>query len=668
MKKILIGLGVVVVIIIGVMVALPALVPLDRIKAEAVTAVKEATGRDLTFKDLSVSVFPSLAVTVSDVSLSNPPGFATTPMVHLAQLDASLKVMPLLGGRLEVDRFILDSPTVALEVNAAGKNNWTFEGTKAAAETAAAATPDAAKSSSKGDNLLKDLLLEDIKITNGTFTLNDAKTKSTVQIQKIGLDIGMKGLDQPLKLNGTVTWQGREIQLNTTVDKPRAVLDAGTTKLSTDLAVQGLMKLTFAGQVNVSTTAADGTVDLSAPMLRDLLAWVSGAPVALPPNTFGPLALKGTVSGSPAKVAVSNVDLSLDQIKGKGDLSVALNQAVPDITAHLSTNVLDLNPYMASGGGAAGSGGGTGGGGNAAPKSAGWSTDPIDLSGLKAVNAALTLNVDGLLVEKITVGKSALQVTLRNGVLTTNLSEMAFYQGQGRAKVVLNASQPKLGVDLDASLKGMAIEPFLKDMANFGNLTGTGAVEIKIAGTGSNQKQIVQTLNGHAALTFTNGAIKGIDLASMIQNVASAFGVTNSQGQKTEFTKMGGTFTIVNGIATNKDFVLESPVIQANAAGTINLPDQTLNYRVTPQVVSGAGSLSVPVLVSGPWSNLTWAPDLAAIAAQQGKRLLNDALKGQIPGLGGGTSGGSGSGSGGANPLQNIEKDIGKGLGGLFGR
>lgn len=664
MKKILIGLGVVVVIIIGVMVALPALVPLDRIKAEAVTAVKEATGRDLTFKDLSVSVFPSLAVTVSDVSLSNPPGFASTPMLHLAQLDASLKVMPLLGGRLEVDRFILDNPTIALEVNAAGKNNWTFEGTKAAAETAAAATPDAAKSS-KGDNLLKDLLLEDIKIKNGTFTLNDAKTKSTLQIQKIGLDVGMKGLDQPLKLDGTVTWQGRDIQLNTTVDKPRAVLDAGTTKLSTDLSVQGLMKLAFAGQVNVGTTAADGTIDLSAPMLRDLLAWVSGAPVALPPNTFGPLALKGTVSGSPTKVAVSNVDLSLDQIKGKGDLSVALNQAVPDITAHLSTNLLDLNPYMASAGGAAG--GGAGGGGSAAPKAAGWSTDPIDLSGLKAVNAALTLNVDGLLVEKITVGKSALQVTLRNGVLTANLSEMAFYQGQGRAKVVLNASQPKLGVDLDASLKGMAIEPFLKDMANFGNLTGTGAVEIKITGNGASQKQIIQTLNGHAALTFTNGAIKGIDLASMIQNVASAFGVTNSQGQKTEFTKMGGTFTITNGIATNKDFVLESPVIQANAAGTINLPDQTLNYRVTPQVVSGVGSLSVPVLVSGPWSNLTWTPDLAAIAAQQGKRLLNDALQGQIPGLGGGTSSGSGGGSG-SNPLQGIEKDIGKGLGGLFGR
>ena len=46
-------------------------------------------------------------------------------------------------------------------------------------------------------------------------------------------------------------------------------------------------------------------------------------------------------------------------------------------------------------------------------------------------------------------------------------------------------------------------------------------------------------------------------------------------------------------------------------AGTVDLPQRTVNYRVTPNV---AGVLAVPVDVTGPWDNLSYRPDLAGIA------------------------------------------------------
>lgn len=55
-------------------------------------------------------------------------------------------------------------------------------------------------------------------------------------------------------------------------------------------------------------------------------------------------------------------------------------------------------------------------------------------------------------------------------------------------------------------------------------------------------------------------------------------------------------------------------------AGTVELPPRTVNYRVTPKLVasgegqggqSQAAGLTIPVVVSGPWSDLSFKPDLA---------------------------------------------------------
>src|SRR5690606_11111878 len=56
--------------------------------------------------------------------------------------------------------------------------------------------------------------------------------------------------------------------------------------------------------------------------------------------------------------------------------------------------------------------------------------------------------------------------------------------------------------------------------------------------------------------------------------------------------------------------------------GTVNLPQYSVNYRVTPMVVAslkGQGGkdkqgLEVPVIVSGPLDNPRYTPDLAGMA------------------------------------------------------
>ena len=72
-----------------------------------------------------------------------------------------------------------------------------------------------------------------------------------------------------------------------------------------------------------------------------------------------------------------------------------------------------------------------------------------------------------------------------------------------------------------------------------------------------------------------------------------------------------------------------SPLFRVTGKGQTSLPARTVNYRVEPKAVAsttgqgGATDLSgvaVPVLITGPWHDLSYAPDLSGMAL--------DAIKG----------------------------------------
>jgi AsmA protein len=104
----------------------------------------------------------------------------------------------------------------------------------------------------------------------------------------------------------------------------------------------------------------------------------------------------------------------------------------------------------------------------------------------------------------------------------------------------------------------------------------------------------------------------------------------------------------------------------------VELPPRTVHYRVEPKAVaslegqggkSDVGGIQVPVIIEGPWDNLSYRPDLEAMLKGQATKAIGDAIGGKAGGIGGllGGSGGSSSGEQKSGPLP-INP------GGLFGR
>ena len=664
MKKILIGLGCVVALVVVAAVVVPAFVPVEVYKKELLTRIEESTGRQARIDgDFAFSILPRVEFIAGKVSLGNAQGGKAETMMSLERLTVRVAVIPLLSGNLEVDTLVLEKPVINLEVDKAGRPNWQF-----AAAGASAPKPSAPAAESSGMGLAG-LRLDDVRLVDGRVSYADARTGAAHRIDDVDLEVSLPSLDSPMKAAGSLVWNKERVTLALGLSRPNAFLAGGATDIEAGLTAAPV-NLSFKGSASAGRTqAAQGAVDLDVPSVRKLAAW-AGSPLDAPGSGLGPLRITGTLDMKGKLVAFRDARLSLDDIKGAGDLSFDGSRARPFIKAALKLGMLDLNPYLPpeepSGRPAAG--------GKAGPSD--WSDEPIDLKALNDLNAELDLGVDGLAIRKIKVGESSLMVRLRDGVLVTDLTKLAMYGGNGRATVTTNAKGPVPSVTVDFALADFQANPFLTDVMDFERLEGTAHADAKVSTRGRSQREMISALSGGGKVQFLNGAIRGINLAAMARNVTSAF-LDSGAGapQKTDFSEITGTYRIAGGIVTNDDLQMLAPLMRLTGKGQVDLPKRQVNYRLEPKLVAttegqggaaGAKGITVPVIIKGPFHDLSYGPDLSGavegLAREPGKAL--DSLKGLIPGQG---SGGSGTEKPADEPSSQPSGPL-DGLKDLFGR
>lgn len=639
MRKLLIGLGVVVVLLLVAVVVAPLLIPLETYRAQIEQQGSNATGREFKIGgDISLSILPSLAARVEEVTLANAPGAAEPTMVQVGALDIKLQIWPLLTGEVAVDRFVLVEPVIHLEVSKDGKPNWDFGG---AQQPQAEGGDGGGGADSGGGFNLADLRLGEVRLERGKVTYKDGVSGASYAIDDINADLSLPGLSEPFAAKGSAVWNGKKIDLDVASDTLAPLLEGGASKLEAKISSEPIT-FSYAGEMSApSPLKLAGTVDLDIPSVRELAAW-AGQPLEFPGEGFGPFSAKGQLGVTDKRIALNEAQIRFDAIEGNGALAAETGGARPKITARLDVETLDVNPYLppeteAEGGGqAADSGGGEAQGD--------WSDEPIELAPLKLVDADLSFSAGAIKVRKIEIGKSALTVKLNEGVLTADLSELALYQGGGKGKLTLDGSKATPAVQANFDLAEVQAEPLLRDAAGIERLLGTMSGKIAVTSQGKSQRDLVSALDGDGAVTFLDGAIKGINIASMLRSISvSALREGFSESEKTDFAELSGTFRIADGIATNNDLKMVAPLLRLAGQGTVSLPPRTLDYRLEPKAVAsiegqgGAKDLAgimIPFRVAGPWSSPSFTPDVGGALKEQIKdpEKLKERLKNLVPG------------------------------------
>lgn len=647
MKKLMIGLAALVIIVIVALVAVPFLIPVETYKQQIAERTRAATGRTLEIKgNFALSLLPRLELVAEDVSFANAPGATEPNMVTLDSLLVQLQVWPLLSGEIKVDSFVLVEPVIHLEVDEQGRANWDFGERDEDDEKEERAEIEV----EEGEGI-EALSLGDVRLENGLLTYRDARSGQTAEISKIDMTLSLPDLDSPVSADGSLVWNGETVTLTAKSRNLRGLMAGKVTPL--DLAVESKpIALGYKGSITTGEPGRlEGNIDLDVPSIRELAAW-TGNPIEAGGTGLGPLKITGKVAAEGPSIAFTEAAIALDEMSAQGDLRADLGGAKPYLKGRLEIEQIDLNPYLppvkegeaAPGAAPAGE-----------PTGAGWSEEPIDFEGLKAANVDFDLVVGGIRIQEIKVGRSAVTVALKDGLLDLDLKELALYGGQGSGRLSLDGRGKVPAVAKSFAIQGVQAAPFLTDAAGFDRLDGTGRFDISIQTKGRSQKEMVGALAGKGAVKFVDGAIKGINLGAMVRNVSSAFLDPKArEAQKTDFAELSGTFTIAKGILRNDDLLLLNPLLRLTGAGSADLPQRRVNYRIEPKVVAttegqgGAaevGGVTVPVIVDGPWDDLSYRPDLAGLiegVAKDPAKALEGAKK-TIEGLQEGATGGLGT-------------------------
>jgi len=631
MRKFLIGLGILVVLLIAVVVALPFFIPVDWVKEQAENQARENTGRELSINgDVSLSIFPDVRIEANDVHFANEEGSAVEDMVSVKKLALDVELMPLLGNELIVSEFVLVEPVIYLEAKEDGSGNWEFEGQQADAGTGTGDSESGdgeTTDSSSGDGLAQ-LRLGDVRIENGKVTLHDAATGETTEVSDINMVLSLPDLASPFNGEGSFMFKGGTLKLALGIESPQALMGTEASEAQVTLE-SGLANTQFTGSIKADGLVR-GKVDLSLPSLSALMAWLEQP---LDPSSPAPETIKvsGTLDLNGDTIAFSGGSYEIDDLKATGDVAVDMSGSRPAITANLVSEMLDLNPYLpkpedeaASGGDSGkdgGDSGGSGGGDNTLAEP--WSDEEIDFSGLDAANADLSFDLAGLRIQDIEIGRSRLHIVVNNGSATIDLMEAALYGGNGTALVNIDRSGGTPRVTKSLSVAGVEAQPLLTAAAGFDRLSGTADLVLDISTTGVSQRQFVNNLFGDGSFAFSDGSFRGANIGAMISDLSLDSLDSHVSGEdETHFSSLTGTYVIENGILQNDDLAMAAPLLRMTGEGNVKMPDKTLDYTIFPKAVASLegqggdhdGGVGIPINVRGPWADPQIAPDMEALA------------------------------------------------------
>src|SRR5271169_2406960 len=330
MRKLLVGLGVLVVILVAAAVIIPFAVPVEVYGARVAALVKETTGRELRIAGpIRLTVLPMPALEANDVSFANVPGAQTPDMVKLKRLRLQVQLWPLLHRRIVVNRLVLVRPVIAFEVDKAGHPNWVFG-------------PAAAPAAVRGGFDISGLALRKVQLYDGKISYLDQRTGRAERLAGINMTLSLHSLGSAFISDGSAVWNGERVTFAVSIDKPHALLFGAESQVGIKLTAAPLT-LNFAGRVTGSPSfKVDGAIDLETTSLRRLAQW-AGSPIALSGTGLGPFALKGTLAIAGTTTSFKDADISLDAITAKGSVSVDSAGARPAVAGTLDVERLDID-------------------------------------------------------------------------------------------------------------------------------------------------------------------------------------------------------------------------------------------------------------------------------------------------------------------------------------
>ena len=633
-----------------------ASVPPDRLRRFSVAAAVTGSPKNLTAKDIRITLDTS---TVSG-------GLALV-----------FRDRPAFGLRLVVDRVNLDGYLP-------GRDS-PIQSTSAPSPSGAPSATQKAVQPKSPDGVLQALHILDSFDANIEATIKNlivARTPATdlsvdLTVLNGNLEVRHAGIGDLAGMKGTVKGKLDRAKDQPSVDADYTVEITDTARFARFTGNPALMNIKARGrlassgkiagnldQVGVKsrlealgvTVDVDGalTTPLSAPTFKlatsikapELVQLVRLAAEDYSPaaGKLGPVDLSFQLEGSANQVRANSVTGHLGPVALHGSGDITLGDVRPKLHAAFSTSEISLDLFLPPEGSRRSEApmeyrivpaAATQAPASTAPR---WSSDPIDTGFLDAMDADIDLDMAVLAKDHFRFKDSKLKLRLDAGKLTLDPFSANFSTGTIKVTGALAAAEKKLSGTVNLALNGVDASDLAEALRNYqvrlgpvqfgAKMTGPVTVTADLGTLGGSARDLASGLNGNVRIagqlrtdmsgdTRQASAIAGLAGALLGSKVKEIRGVTNSV-QGTDLlvsafegpATLNGDISVDHGIFTTRNLVLVARGGRALTAGTASLPawkldsitDVTLGQDTDPYLtVQVTGALDDPYVrkVSG---------------------------------------------------------------------
>jgi AsmA protein len=588
-----IGLAFAVLVIVGLgAIAVTSFLISTEVARDAVKAqIRAATGLDPTIRgEVRVSIFPPDTVSFRDVVLGDDRG---APALVAESLTAHLRLLPLLGGHIEIADISLERPRIAIKFDPSGRSNWA----PLLHALAGALKPDADRSL---------LSFSEIHIKDGTIIVSSGDTEETVN--QVDLSLAWPSIAKTFAATGQFVWRDQPLEASLAVGDFYAALIGNQAGMKVRISAAPI-KVAFDGVMsNRPSLKIDGTLAADAASLRDALQWMGMKP--LPGGGFGRFTLKAQTNVGGGAVAMSGVDIALDGNVAEGVLTFS-NQERRMLKGTLAVEGLNLTPYvsafhlMTS---------------NARE----WNRRPMTFQDLAGVDLDLRLSAANVIIGSARIGRTAIAANLRSGDLTLTIGESQAFGGLVTGSVAISKMDDGAELKSQMQFSNVDLEHCLRDLIGIRRIEGKGDLNFLVEGVGTTVDALTHTLNGTATLTAIDGAFTGFDVEQLLRRLERRplSGAGDFRSGRTPYDRLNIVLKLERGIATAEDVRIEGPAVRLVLGGSASIPSRDIDLTGSAQLVTtgneqGSG-FELPFVVQGPWDDPVMLPDTQSLLSRSG--------------------------------------------------
>ncbi|UNM96705.1 AsmA family protein [Ignatzschineria rhizosphaerae] len=273
---------------------------------------------------------------------------------------------------------------------------------------------------------------------------------------------------------------------------------------------------------------------------------------------------------------ISPLTLLLDEQKITGDIAfTSLQQQQGRIT--LKGKKLDLSPYL--------------------PEQSTTSPNiPNNSNAKEETNIkpststnqrALTINtkLQELKINTFVAQNIGIDALLQNDLITISEAKAMLLGGNMMVKGHVKTANETPIIDGNITITALPLTNLLTALQKSLPITGNLNLNGQLQTQGFDKTSIMKHLQGNVQVNISNGQLIGMDYEQL---VCEGFALLkkenfrqNSAKPTTNFNKLNANATIRNGVISNNSLQMEIPGLAATGNGTINLNNETLDYRIS---------------------------------------------------------------------------------------